>query len=622
MPRRISAVTAVLTVLAFATASAASAIPPADNPYAPVMVVLDSSGSMKARDAGGTGTRLDAAKQAVGTMVEQLPEIARVGLAIYGAGTGSAGSDKAAGCRDVRVVQKLGIVDKAAFKTAVNGAQARGYTPIGQALRTAAAQLPPEGQRSIVLVSDGEDTCAPPQPCDVAKELRRQGVDLHIHTIGFKIGPAARAQLTCIAQATGGGYYDADNADALTGVLGRVTERALRDFQPVGKAVNGTADPATAPLLSPGQYVDSLNAEEERFYAVDLKEGDTLHLAATMVIPRGGNRTVDTLDLGLTGPGGARCGPGKRELGVLSSGGVTAALAWRDLADGSGTTVCDKPGRYAFRISRDAKGKDRVPVELMVRVEPPVTSGADGPAENSAVGFTAPPAGTGSPVRGGGSFSNAGTLSGSGRYTDTIDYGEELFYRVKLDWGQGLAYKVTASSADRNGPPANLSTTLLNPVRRQLHSTDLVYIDGTEVLPMNGSAIATTRTMYQNRKPATPHVISTSIDGWYYLTVRLAGPGTSSTSSGGGVQLALDLTVAGDKVDGPRYGRFSGTPTSTPSTTPTTEPSGSATPVVDESDDAGQPEDTGSALPWVIAGVAVLVAIGGVAAALLSRRRR
>lgn len=109
------AVTALFAAFSFTNAAAAEA-----DEFSPVMVVLDSSGSMKARDAGGSGTRLDAAERAVSTMVDGLPAQAQVGLTIYGAGTGSAGSDKAAGCRDVRVVQPVGPVNKPALKAAVS----------------------------------------------------------------------------------------------------------------------------------------------------------------------------------------------------------------------------------------------------------------------------------------------------------------------------------------------------------------------------------------------------------------------------------------------------------------------------------------------------------------------
>jgi Ca-activated chloride channel homolog len=142
---------------------------------APTILVLDSSGSMD--EAAPGGTKMAAAKRAVRTLVDALPAEAQLGLAVYGAGTGNAASDKAAGCKDVKVVHPVGPLDKAAVIRSADAAKPRGYTPIGRSLRAAADALPKEGPRSIVLVSDGEDTCAPPDPCEVAKQLAKEGVE-------------------------------------------------------------------------------------------------------------------------------------------------------------------------------------------------------------------------------------------------------------------------------------------------------------------------------------------------------------------------------------------------------------------------------------------------------------
>ncbi|TCC03653.1 vWA domain-containing protein [Kribbella soli] len=616
--------------LAIALTSANAAATPAADPYSPVMVVLDSSGSMKARDAGGTGTRMDAAKRAVSTMVDGLPAEARVGLTIYGAGTGSAGSEKAAGCKDVQVVQPVGAVNKPALKAAVSRAQARGYTPIGQSLRTAAAQLPAEGQRSIVLVSDGEDTCAPPQPCEVAKELHRQGIDLHVHTIGFRVGAAARAQLACIAQTTGGTYHDADDAGTLTGVLGRVTERALRHYEPVGKPITGTNDPTTAPLVAPGQYVDTLNSQEERFYAVDLKEGETLYFAGTAIFPRGNVRDIEALDIRITGPGGADCYKRERQLHTRAKadgGSLSTVLRWDELADGTGQSrTCDEAGRYTLRLTRDNKGTDRVPVELLVRVEPPVTGGKGDPAQAALVQFAGQPAGAGQAVRGGGSFNEATTLAGSGRYAETVYYGEQLFYRVKLDWGQGLAYRITYGGVP-DGETVNVATSLFNPVRDEIDSDTTAYTGNTMTLPFDGKPIATTRVMYLNRDGGAADIRKMAVDGWYYIMVKLG-----AADGAGGVPVKIDLAVAGTKVSGPEYSSVGSTPEATPSAEPSSSESSSSSPSSSPEGGSGtasgpidgraNSDDSSSALPWVIGGAAGLLAVAGVAIALILRGRR
>ena len=634
MVRRSPALLA-LAVLGGAFSIVNTTVAHAEGELSPVMVVLDSSGSMTAKDAGGGTSRMDAAKRAVSGMVDSLPADARVGLTIYGANTGSSGAEKAAGCRDVRVVRPVSVVDKTALKTAVRATKARGYTPIGTSLRTAAAQLPKEGQRSIVLVSDGEDTCAPPQPCDVAKELHRQGVDLHVHTIGFRVDPGARAQLTCIAQSTGGTYHDASDAGSLRGVLGRVTERALRKYEPIGTPVAGTGDPTTAPTIQPGQYLDTLNGLEERFYAADLRTGDTAYFAATAVFPRGNPNSIESLDIEIKGPGGADCYESQREIDtrVREGSQITTLLSWDGLVPGaSAPKPCKVPGRYTFRISRvnDANdgGTDRVPVEILYRVEPPVVGDRGEPAQTSLVDFAEQPSGGTRPISGGGSFNEATTIAGPGRYREAMFYGEELFYRVKLDWGQGLAYRVTFAG-QAGAEIVNIRTTLYNPVRDQIDDETTAYAKSTQSLPSNGKPIATPRVVYLNRSANNSDLRRSAIDGWYYISVRLgASTGLTGDGTTTGVPMTLDLAIAGDKVAGPQYGAGSSESVPTPSPTPSDSPSATPSESPDGNSAGGpittQPvsDDSSSALPWVIAGAVLILAAAIVTAALLLRRRR
>jgi Ca-activated chloride channel family protein len=204
-----------LVALVAVSASPAGAV--AATGQAPVIVVLDASGSMDDQLAGGD-IKIDAARDAVHALVDQLPDGAQLGLAVYGNG--------ARGCQDATVVHKVKPLDRSAVNAAVDEVRAAGDTPIGRALRVAAAELPAAGPRSIVLVSDGEDTCAPPDPCDVAKELAKQGIDLRIHAIGFDVDDTAKEQLTCLSQATGGTYVEARDAGTLSRTLNQITRDA------------------------------------------------------------------------------------------------------------------------------------------------------------------------------------------------------------------------------------------------------------------------------------------------------------------------------------------------------------------------------------------------------------
>jgi Ca-activated chloride channel family protein len=145
----------------------------------PLMFVLDGSGSMATADA--PGPRIDAAKKAIAQVVGALPPTARIGVMVYGTSTGSADSEKALGCADIKTLVPLGPNRRGRMAQALVGVTARGYTPIGRALRAAAAGLPAAAAASIVLVSDGIDTCAPPPPCSVAADLKAAHPDLTIH---------------------------------------------------------------------------------------------------------------------------------------------------------------------------------------------------------------------------------------------------------------------------------------------------------------------------------------------------------------------------------------------------------------------------------------------------------
>ena len=176
-------------------------------------LILDASFSMVEEDADGP--RIDAAKKATHELIDSLPDTANIGLLTYGAQESNAPDNREKGCRDIQTLVPVGSLDRQEFGAAIDGLTPKGYTPMGNALRKAAGELGNEGERSIILVSDGIDSCAPPEVCDVAKELAGQGVDLAIHTVGFKADEEARAELECIAEAGGGQFLEAADAGSL-----------------------------------------------------------------------------------------------------------------------------------------------------------------------------------------------------------------------------------------------------------------------------------------------------------------------------------------------------------------------------------------------------------------------
>ncbi|MFB9909170.1 vWA domain-containing protein [Allokutzneria oryzae] len=542
-----------------------AAVPAAahDQEYAPTMLVLDASGSMKQADPGG-GTKMDAARTAMRTLITAAPDESKVGLTVYGTGTGSSDAEKAAGCQDVKVLRAADTIDKGGLTAAVDGVTPKGYTPIGTALRKAADSLPKSGPRSIVLVSDGEDTCAPPEPCEVAKELNQQGAKIVMHAVGFGVDAKARKQLTCIAQNTGGTYTDAPDGKSLERVLPRVTATALRNYKPSGTPITGTATYDTAPVAAPGQYLDTIGQKEKRYYAVDVPQGATAYFSGTLSFPRvrndNPNGDTSSLNVRVYGADGADCHQFDFESVVNSSHGaaLTVAKTWDGATKQKTGSVsgdkCKGGGRYYFALewSGVANGMpERLPIELLAGVEPAVTD-AGPPAATTMAAFTEPN-GAKTPVTGGGSFNVAGTLGGSGSYTDTLQRGEFVFYRVKVDWGQGLAYRVHYAETGNRGLESlsNATTTLYTPFREELDHNFTSYTGSATVMPTGKPALATLPVRYNNRASEDTKARNQSVAGWYYIAVKL-GP-TRDGGSTNPVPIRLDVTLTGDAEPGPAY---------------------------------------------------------------------
>ncbi|SCF37598.1 Ca-activated chloride channel family protein [Micromonospora viridifaciens] len=300
-----------------------------DNPETPaeppkVELVLDVSGSMRARDIDGR-SRISVAQQAFNEVVDALPDETQLGIRVLGATY--KGDDKKQGCLDTQQIVPVGPVDRTQAKAAVATLRPTGFTPVGLALRSAAQDLGTGSTaRRIVLITDGEDTCAPPDPCEVARELAAQGTKLVVDTLGLAPDEKVRRQLLCIAAATGGTYTAAQSADELTGRIKQLVDRARDTYTAAPTVVGGSAECDKAPLLGPGVYTDREAFSEHRWYRVPVRPGQELRASVSVALDRPVNRDYGVL-LRATAPDG-------RELvrGVDAGSGrtdvVSAGLRW------------------------------------------------------------------------------------------------------------------------------------------------------------------------------------------------------------------------------------------------------------------------------------------------------
>jgi hypothetical protein len=92
-------------------------------------------------------------------------------------------------CDDTRLFAPLSGVDKAGLQKAVDAVKARGATPIVGSLLAAAGDFSgASGQRMIVLVTDGQESCGGDLAAAVAK-LKAMQPPVALRVIGFDLPP-------------------------------------------------------------------------------------------------------------------------------------------------------------------------------------------------------------------------------------------------------------------------------------------------------------------------------------------------------------------------------------------------------------------------------------------------
>ncbi|KUM75348.1 VWA domain-containing protein [Streptomyces curacoi] len=371
---------ALLAALTAGIAFPAGAVADETTATAPkVNLVLDVSGSMRARDIDGQ-SRMAAAKQAFNEVLDATPEGVQLGIRTLGANY--PGDDRKTGCKDTAQLYPVGPLDRTEAKTAVATLTPTGWTPIGPALLKAADDLDGgEGSKRIVLISDGEDTCAPLDPCEVAREIAAKGIGLTIDTLGLVPNTRMRQQLSCIAEATGGTYTSVEHTDELTDKVNQLVDRAA-DPVVVPEAVAGAGTCAKAPKLSSGLYTDREEFGQQRWYRVNVPDGWELRASVSVAADRAVSPAYGLLLRAVTEQGreivrGEAAGNGRTD--VISTGLRYPKAELEEAGDGAlpPETVCLQV-THSFSPAGGVKTTPGLPLELTVDV-------VHGPDESSDV---------------------------------------------------------------------------------------------------------------------------------------------------------------------------------------------------------------------------------------------
>jgi Ca-activated chloride channel family protein len=205
---------------------------------ADVVLVMDVSGSMEATDVAPT--RLDAAKTAATSLIDQLPSSDRIALVSF----------------DTHAVLRQGLTtDRSAVKAALASLAPGSGTALGDGLWLAFNQLDPasrtaSGSRErpamIVALTDGVSNQGS-DPMVIAQRIAAAKVVVQTIGIGLRNGSATvrgepvggvdEAALSAIAKVTGGKYYYAQAAGELQSIYSNLASQVGWQFQQVNLMV-------------------------------------------------------------------------------------------------------------------------------------------------------------------------------------------------------------------------------------------------------------------------------------------------------------------------------------------------------------------------------------------------
>lgn len=240
---------------------------PATQDRATVVLVLDVSGSMRAKDV--KPTRLVAARGAIRRFLDELPEDVRVGVVAFS----NTPEVIAAPTTDRDRVRKGLDVLLPEFGTAIGDAVAAGAELAHGATTDETGAVPtPRGDEpspaTVLFLSDGFQTQGILTPQEGAEQAKKLGIPVYTVALGTDVGeievfrfgqrrvipvPPDRQTLAQIAEATGGEAFDVRDEDRLRVVYERLGKKLGRIDKPqevtVAFAAAGAAVLAAAGLL-------------------------------------------------------------------------------------------------------------------------------------------------------------------------------------------------------------------------------------------------------------------------------------------------------------------------------------------------------------------------------------
>ncbi len=192
-----------------------------------LLIIYDSSNSMWGELSDGA-RKYEAGREALSTLLDSDLSGRKIGLRAYG-------HRRAKDCRDSELVVSFGDRSTTTDRigTAVSGIVPKGQTPITYSLQEGLKDM--DGvEGDILLITDGLETCDA-DPCALTAQWRDSDVDIRVHVVGVGLSEKERIAIGCIADNTGGSYFDASSAAGFVTALDEAVETVAQQPAPSPK---------------------------------------------------------------------------------------------------------------------------------------------------------------------------------------------------------------------------------------------------------------------------------------------------------------------------------------------------------------------------------------------------
>ena len=247
-----------------------------------IIFILDASGSMWGQVEGVA--KITIAKDVLTGLIQDLPDSTVVGLVAYG-------HRRKGDCDDVEELITLGPLNKQSMIGKVQKLNPKGKTPISRSVRLTAKRIKHlEDETTIILVSDGKETCDP-DPCALVKELKDSGIKFIMHVIGFDVTEEEKQELECMAKEGGGKYFTAANAKDFQ----LAAQEVVKKVTPTYGTLQITVSKNNKPFFTAVTITDLKTGKS---WAPGSSSGET-GIAKIQLEP--GNYTAELKDLGVSG---------------------------------------------------------------------------------------------------------------------------------------------------------------------------------------------------------------------------------------------------------------------------------------------------------------------------------